>query len=320
METTIQLTDLATDVLNGLRSKPKYLNSKYFYDARGSLIFQKIMHMPEYYLTDCELEIFETQKQSIYDAFKLDHLPFDIVELGAGDGLKTKILLAHFLGQNPQIRYIPVDISEKAVLTLEKELKQEIPHLKVIGKIGDYFGLMEELSRIDKTPKVLLFLGSNIGNFNHEQAINFLTQVKTAMNPDDKLFIGFDLKKDPEIILEAYNDPHGYTASFNLNLLRRINEELGGDFELMKFKHHEVYNPQTGTAKSYLVSLAKQSVYIGAIDKTITFDPWEPIFMEMSQKYDISLIQNLAQNSGFVIRQNFYDSRRYFMNSLWELA
>jgi len=206
------------------------------------------------------------------------------------------------------------------VLTLEKELKQEIPHLEVIGKIGDYFGMMEELSRIDKTPKVLLFLGSNIGNFNEKQSIIFFKKLREVMNPEDKLFIGFDMKKDPETIIKAYNDPHGNTASFNLNLLRRINNELDGNFELLKFKHHEVYDPQTGTAKSYLISLAKQSVYISALDKTIEFDPWEPIYMEMSQKYDISLIQNLAQNSGFVIRHNFYDSRRYFMNSLWELA
>jgi len=159
METTIQTTDLAKDVACGLTAFPKYLNSKYFYDASGSIIFQQIMHMPEYYLTDCELEIFRSQKKAIYNAFRLDHQPFDVVELGAGDGLKTKILLAYFFRENAAIRYIPIDISELTVKNLEKELNWEIPNLQVAGKIGDYFSMMEELSRIDKTPKVLLFLG-----------------------------------------------------------------------------------------------------------------------------------------------------------------
>ncbi len=319
MEKTIPATELARDVAEGLSAKPKYLNSKYFYDARGSAIFQKIMHMPEYYLTDCELEIFEDQKAQIYQNFKLDHQPFDIVELGAGDGLKTKILLRYFLRENQGIRYIPIDISKESVINLEQELNQEIPDLQVIGKIGDYFGMMEELSRIDKTPKVLLFLGSNIGNFNRERSVAFLRQLRNVMNPADKLFIGFDLKKDPDTILKAYNDPHGYTSSFNINLLRRINDELDADFELMNFKHHEVYDPQTGTAKSFLISRKKQTVRIEALDLNIEFDNWEPIYMEMSQKYDEEMIRYLSHQAGFMIARNFTDKRSYFMNSLWKL-
>lgn len=319
MEITLQSTELAIDVLKGLTSNQKYLNSKYFYDARGSRIFQKIMNMPEYYLTNCEEEIFHKQKQLIYESFLNNKKPFEIVELGAGDGIKTKILLDYFLKQGTDFSYIPIDISEEAVLNLINDLENELPELEVKGKIGDYFQMMEELSKIDKTQKILLFLGSNIGNFNEQETIKFLNHLRKVMNPVDKLFIGFDLKKDTDIIIRAYDDPHGYTASFNLNLLRRINDELGANFELLKFKHHEVYDPQSGTAKSFLVSQEKQMVYIGAIEAKIYFEKWEPIFMEMSQKYDLHMIKNLADASGFEILRNFSDSRQYFLNSLWKL-
>lgn len=319
MQTTIQITQFEKDVTEGLSASPKYLNSKYFYDAIGSAIFQKIMHMPEYYITDCELEIFSTQKDSIFNDLQFSNSAFDVVELGAGDGLKTKVLLEFFKSQNPELKYVPIDISEKAVITLERELKEEMPDLQVEGKIGDYFELMKAMNQTHKNPKLILFLGSNIGNFNQQKSIDFLEQIRNVMNRDDKLFIGFDLKKDPEIILNAYNDPHGYTASFNLNLLRRINEELDGTFELLKFGHYEVYDPLSGTAKSYLVSRVEQTVKIEAIGKNIHFKKWEPIFMEMSQKYDEEMIQDLADAAGFEIDQNFTDRRRYFMNTLLKL-
>ena len=318
MQSTISITELANDVDEGLSSDPKYLNSKYFYDAIGSAIFQKIMHMPEYYLTDCELEIFNQQKKSIFQHLNLNDQAFDVVELGAGDGLKTKILLEYFLDQNPAIKYIPIDISDEAVINLEKDLRRELPNLNVEGKIGDYFGMMEALNEIDTSPKVIMFLGSNIGNFNHQKSIDFLSHLGEVMNANDNLILGFDLKKDPDIIMNAYNNPHGYTASFNLNLLRRINEELDGTFELLKYEHFEVYDPQTGTAKSYLISKTEQSVKIGALEKIIHFKKWEPVFMEMSQKYDEEMIQNLADEAGFEIIKNFTDDRQYFINSIWK--
>jgi len=139
------------------------------------------------------------------------------------------------------------------------------------------------------------------------------------MNQYDKLFIGFDLKKDPQIILDAYDDPHGHTAVFNLNLLQRLNDELGANFNLNNFKHQEVYNPQTGTAKSFLVSLEKQSVHIKVLSKSFEFDKWETIYTEMSQKYDLNMITSFANQCGFEIVRNFFDNRQYFMNSLWKL-
>ena len=319
METTTQVSGLAQSVLQGLSAKSKFLSSRYFYDDEGSKIFQDIMRMPEYYLTDCELEIFETQKQAIYEAFSKDDHPFDLVELGAGDGMKTKVLLQHILTKISDFNYLPIDISEIAVLNLISELKHEFPNLKTEGKIGDYFQIMEELSHSDNTPRVLLFLGSNIGNFSNREAIEFLHQLRGVMNPADQLFIGFDLKKNPDIILKAYDDPHGHTAAFNLNLLHRINMELNADFNLLNFKHHESYNPKTGTAESFLVSLKPQDVHIGELHMHVHFEAWECIHMEQSQKYDGPMIQSMAEQAGFKIVRNFYDSRQYFANSLWKL-
>nr|NQU92296.1 L-histidine N(alpha)-methyltransferase [Bacteroidota bacterium] len=315
---TIQ-TDFAKDTLEGLSSRAKYLSSKYFYDERGSKIFQDIMHMPEYYLTDCELEIFNTQKQGIYNEFARQQAHFELIELGAGDGLKTKILLSHFLNYKADFKYTPIDISEEAVKNLVTDLENEVPGLHVNGQIGDYFDLIDDFNFNGHIKKIILFLGSNIGNFNEQKSLDFFNQLRTVLNPQDQVFIGFDMKKDPDVIMKAYNDPHGHTAAFNLNLLRRINDELDADFETKNFKHQEVYDPQTGAAKSYLVSQIKQKVIIRNLNQTIWFKAGERIFTEMSQKYDLNMINDLATKSGFSIVRNFSDRRQYFVNSLWNL-
>jgi dimethylhistidine N-methyltransferase len=320
MEQILITTEFAKDVDLGLSASPKFLKSKYFYDANGTKIFQDIMKMPEYYLTNCEEEIFQLQKKQLFESFTNAQNHFEIVELGAGDGKKTRILLEYFLEQGSKIKYIPIDISEEAIVQLSARMIRDIPGLDLEGKVGDYFHLMEEISNYDKTDKVLFFLGSNIGNFTEKESIGFLRHLRAVMNPGDKLFTGFDLKKDPEVILKAYNDPHGYTASFNLNLLRRINEELGADFELLKFMHKEVYDPVTGAAKSYLVSRENQTVTIRGLKKAYRFEKWEPVYMERSQKYDLTMIEHLAEKSGFAVVRNFTDSRQYFMNSLWKVV
>lgn len=312
----IILSTFAKDCLDGLSANKKYLSSKYFYDKRGSEIFQDIMRMPEYYLTDCELEIFEQQKEAIYHAFSNHSSAFELVELGAGDGLKTKILLSHFLDQNLDFEYAPIDISESAVHQLLADLKKELPRLKTKALIGDYFHLLEELNHQD-IPKVIMFLGSNIGNFSWEEALSFLSQLRNQMKDKDQLFIGFDLKKDPKVILNAYSDPHGHTAAFNLNLLQRINRELDADFNLSNFKHLETYDKESGATKSFLMSQQKQKVHLAILDEELSFEKGESIFMEISQKYDESMIQRLASKAGFVLKQNFYDSRKYYLNSLW---
>ena len=318
MEKTSLQKGFAKDVLNGLTAEEKYLSSKYFYNDRGSEIFRNIMRMPEYYLTNCELEVFEIHKDAMLKAFTENATRFELLELGAGDGLKTKILLKHFLSKAIDFKYAPIDISEEAVKTLINDLEKELPDVKTEGLVGDYFDLISNIGVNGYTKKVILFLGSNIGNFDEPTALHFLNQLHRAMNPQDQLLIGFDLKKDPQLILDAYNDPHGHTAAFNLNLLQRINDELQADFNLTNFAHREEYNPETGTAKSFLVSLKKQHVTINGAETTIRFEKDEKIFMEMSQKYDLQMIASLATKSGFEIEKNFFDSREYFVNSLWK--
>ncbi len=312
-------TRFAEDVLKGLSSTPKYLSSKYFYDDEGSRIFQKIMQMPEYYLTDCELEIFQKQRQKIYELFALNSKSFDLIELGAGDGIKTAILLEHFVGQDAAFEYMPIDISGEVVSKLTQMMSNRLPSLKINGKTGDYFEMMDAINRYDHCKKVLLFLGSNIGNFNEQEAHSFLVKLHAAMQKNDLLFIGFDLKKDSNVILKAYNDPQGYTAAFNLNLLKRMNRELRADFYLDNFEHEEFYDVATGRAESYLFSLKKQMVNFPDFHRNITFEKGESVFMEMSQKYDLEMINEMAKNSGFEVVRNFHDSRLYYVNSLWKV-
>lgn len=317
METEAQLSTFETDTLNGLSAKQKYLSSKYFYDSKGSKIFEDIMRMPEYYLTDCEMEIFLNHKQQIARAFGNPENEFELIELGAGDGLKTKILLAHLLENKYKFKYIPIDISAKSIRELQQDLEKNLPELKFDGLIGDYFQLIAGLNGFKQ--KAVLFLGSNIGNFAEEKSSLFLQQLNEVLNPGDQILIGFDLKKDPEIILPAYNDPHGLTAAFNLNLLYRINNELDADFIPENFFHQETYDPETGTAKSFLVSKKSQSVQIPKLEKTFRFNENEKIFMERSQKYDLPMIEKLAVQSGFKIAANYFDSRKWFVNSLWKV-
>jgi len=317
MEQKLLLSQLATDTLKGLSSNRKYLLSKYFYDDQGSRIFQDIMNMPEYYLTDCEHEIFSFQKEEITGAICDDFLGFNLVELGSGDGMKTKILLKHLVEKSIHFQYMPVDISAKANNELVESLKSEIPDLQVEAKIGDYFRKLKDLNGHASIPKIILFLGSNIGNFSDSETEAFLHQLSAYTNSGDKVLIGFDLKKSPKTIMDAYNDPHGHTRRFNLNHLVRLNRELDSDFNVGQFEQHTVYDPKTGDVKSYLVSKSEQKVHIGALEQDFHFRQWETIFMERSRKFDLPTIEKLAEKSGFKVVQNFTDKRNYFVDSLW---
>lgn len=305
----------ALSVLEGLQRVPKQISSKYFYDEHGDRLFQQIMRMPSYYLTDSEYEIFDRQKGSILQ--QIGSHPFDLIELGAGDGLKTKVLLRHLLEKGVAFKYRPVDISSSVLDTLQGSLQEELPNLEVAPLHGEYFQVLEELQQLgDHQKKVIFFLGANIGNLTREESLAFLSQLNDLLAPGDMLLLGVDLKKDPAVILEAYNDPEGITAAFNLNLLHRINRELDGNFDVDQFKHWETYNPLSGETKSYIVSKVQQEVEIGAISTLIHFDAWEAIEVELSQKYSVEEVEQLAKNAGFRLVKNFFDSKRYFIDSL----
>lgn len=317
MNQTKQTTTFADDILKGLSDSPKHLSSKYFYDDEGSRLFVEIMKLPEYYLTRSELEIFTNQAADIYRALGADHETFDLLELGAGDGSKTSLLVEHFIEEESDFRYIPVDISKEALGYLTAKFKEKFPKLEIIPEAGDYFETLETLSSQSQRRKIILFLGSNIGNFLGEQAIAFFKGLRGSMNKSDLLFVGFDLHKNPKTILNAYDDTRGITSRFNLNLLKRINRELGANFKVEEFLHYASYHPIEKAARSFLISQKKQTVHIEALNKSFEFEQWEPIFMEISQKYDMKTIESLAAASGFEIVRNFFDSNSFYVDSLW---
>ena len=315
--TTLELSQFAEDVLNGLSSTPKTLSSRYFYDDEGTRLFQQIMQLPEYYLTRAELKIFAEQKEAIGEAFTSGADAIDLVELGAGDGTKTAVLIDHLLKKSVDLTYSPIDISQEANDVLSQRFRSQFPDLRINPHTGDYFKVLGSLKNSNGRRKVLLFLGSNIGNFQQERALDFFGRLRDVMNTDDRLFIGFDMQKDPRVIVAAYDDAQGVTAEFNLNLLRRINRELGGDFDTSKFSHYAQYRPAECAARSFLISREKQTVNIKALDRSFDFEQWEAIFMEISQKYKPPMIEELADKSGFEIEKEFVDTENFYLDSLW---
>jgi dimethylhistidine N-methyltransferase len=317
---TLLNTTFKKEVFEGLSAYPKYLSSKYFYDKKGDRLFQEIMAMPEYYLTGCEFQILSTYTETIGELFRDRENGLDLIELGAGDGKKTKVLLKYMAENNFNFVYKPIDISENAVELLSNNLAQEMPILNVDAEVGEYFEVLERLKGFNKRKKVIMVLGSNIGNLKHPKAIEFLSKLKDAMLPDDLLFMGFDQKKEPQKILNAYNDETGITETFNKNVLTRINRELGGNFDLNKFKHWEVYDPETGTAKSFLVATEAMEVSIEALKLTVNFDQWETIHTEISQKYDDKIVGWLAEEAGLKIETSFTDKKEYYKDYVFRKA
>lgn len=306
---------VAQAVEEGLFKEQKTLPSWLFYDHQGDRIFQEIMHMPEYYLTGCEYEILQMNAAAILKRFQ-QLGAFQLIELGAGDGLKTEILLKHFTQQQADFTYHPIDISAAVLTQLQDRLSTSLPNLPFFPQQGDYDKALEKLNLSSDKRKVILFLGSNIGNFSVTEAGAFLQRIKKSMHANDLLFVGMDLKKDPRMIQRAYDDAQGITKSFNLNLLIRLNRELGGNFMLDQFSHYPTYNPETGEAKSYLVSLRQQDVYFEALQKTVRFKRWEHIHTEVSIKYDQQMIEQLAEVSCLTIEYQYYDCKHYFSDVL----
>lgn len=310
--------NLAEDVRKGLSSEQKRLPSKYFYDARGDELFQEIMTLSEYYLTQSELEIFQNQTAKILEVFNTSHEFFDLLEFGAGDGTKTKILVRQLIKNGAKFRYLPIDISNDVLKGLKEDFKKDFPSLDIAPRNKDYFSALSDVYSESDKPKLILFLGSSIGNFNTSQAIKFLAELNEKLRSGDQALIGFDLRKNPHTIITAYNDSRGVTKQFNLNLLERINRELDANFDIHQFDHYPFYDPESGLAKSYIVSLKKQIVNIKACNLEIEFKNGECIHTEISKKFTIEEIENIAAKSGFRVVKHFFDSRHYYTNTLIE--
>ena len=301
------LTELAQHVAEGLHRAPKSLSSMYFYDDAGSRLFQQIMALPEYYPTRAEFAIFREHGAAIAAALSpAGGGDFALVELGAGDGAKTKLLLRELLAAGTSFTYAPVDISAGAMAGLVAALKQELPGLQVVPVVADYAMALTQLPNRPGS-KAVLFLGSNIGNFGPAERLDFLRQLAAPLAPADRLLIGFDLQKDPRRIRAAYDDAQGVTAAFNLNLLTRLNRELGADFDLAHWQHYTDYSPLNGAVRSFLVSTRAQQVRVAALDEIFDFAAWEVIHTENSYKFTLPQIEALAAEAGLRVVEYFTD-------------
>lgn len=278
-------------------------------------MFQQIMELPEYYLTKLEHQILSRQRKEILYAIDTQN-PFQLVDLGAGDAYKTKLLLSELVASKADFSYVPLDISEDQLNLLLEDMHHRWPHLEVQALAAEYFQGLEWLNQNRRQRKVVLFLGSNIGNFDLPEAQNFLCALRQTLNPEDSFLLGLDLKKDPEKIRRAYDDAAGVTSAFNLNLLHRINKELQGDFDLDQFQHFAEYDPLEGTMRSFLVSRQAQEVHIGALKQTFRFEAWEAIHTENSYKFTLRQVEEMAGSCGFTIQEVFTDKTFGFADVL----
>ena len=309
----------AIDILEGLSQKPKRIPSVYLYDKKGSELFRLITTMDVYYLTQSEQEILTACREELSES--LAGQSFNLIELGAGDGRKTMSLIECFIKKRFQFEYITLDISPESVNGLTLSLEERFsPGLKVTGIVAEYFDGLRWLAGKNTSKNLALFLGSSIGNFAPRAAGRFLRRLWDCLNPEDRLLIGFDLRKDIKLLNGAYNDSQGVTREFNMNVLDRINRELGGEFDREKFAYYSSYQLATHAVESYLVSTRKQQVFIRDLDASFSFEAWEPIHTESSHKYLESDIVSLAGETGFEVVKNFFDSRGYFVDSLWRVV
>lgn len=298
----------AEDVKVGLTAGNKFLLPKYFYDEKGSALFDKICLTDEYYITRTESEILRSYCKELT---QLNCNKKATVELGSGSAVKTKYILDAFLSAKGNITYIPIDVST-ILIDSAKELLRLNDSLCIDGIIGEYEKGLILSAELCKGPKMIIFLGSSIGNLTPDEAKKFVKFVSDNMSEEDSLLIGFDMVKDIEVLNKAYNDSMGVTTEFNLNLLVRINNELGGHFDLAEFEHQAFFNGQETRIEMHLVSKSKQDVRIDSINETIHFEKGEKIHTENSYKFTDKMIEELAEYSELGIVSKKKDAKGYF--------
>ncbi len=303
----------ARDVLSGLTASPKYLSCCYFYDREGSRLFEEICELPEYYLTRAEREILEAQADEM-----VARLPGHtrVVELGSGNSAKTRLLLAALLRRQQPVHYVPIDICSTTLQETSQALLDEFAGLQITPLAAEYSEALAQLCRLPTQPQLILWLGSNIGNFHRPEAAAFLRRVVTLMSAEDRLLVGMDLRKDRKILEAAYDDARGVTAEFNLNLLVRINRELDADFDLNAFRHRAIFNEEAGRIEMYLVSTRNQRVRIRALNHEVDFAAMEAIHTENSYKYSLTEISELAAAAGLRLERQWFDRENRFSENL----
>ncbi len=310
----VLLESFSRDVGLGLGDMRKHLPCRYFYDYEGSLLFEDICGLPEYYQTRTEKKILESSAAEIIGGMPEDVV---LVELGSGSSVKTTIIIEALLTKHGRASYTPIDISRSMLEESAAQLRNAYDGLEVVSIAAEYREGLKQLRNFDKRPELILWLGSSIGNFERDAAVAFLKDITTGLSPHDRLLVGFDLVKDVDILKSAYNDSQGVTAAFNLNLLARINRELGGNFDLDSFKHIAEYNTELNRIEMYIVSNRDQDVRTEAMDRTFHFDEGERIHTENSHKYTHEAIEKIAGEAGLHIIRQWQDPRDLFNLTLF---
>ena len=308
-------SSFADDVRRGLTSTPKVLYPKYFYDELGSRLFEAITALPEYYVTRTEAEILRAHAGEIAAALGG---PLWMLELGSGDGQKTRLLIEALLARQEKLEYVPVDISESAVALSSQALLLSYPDLRITAYIGEYHAALRAIRKERTLPgrTLVLFLGSTLGNLDSEERLVLLRDVRNLLDPGEGFLLGVDLEKPERVLIPAYDDPLGVTAAFNLNLLVRINRELGGGFDLAAFRHRARYNRVEGRIEMHLESRQDQRVPIRSLGIEVPFAAGETIHTENSYKFRPEQIAALAAATGFEVRRTWTDSRGWFASNL----
>jgi len=300
------MTPFLSDVVTAPSSRPKQLSPKYFYDHAGSVLFDRICDLPEYYVTRTEHAILEAHASTMVSRLPS---PCRVVEPGAGSGNKTRLLL-RALGPERCAAYVPVDIAREFLHESAAKIRADIDWLKVRPVVGDFAGDVSLAPAPKDVSTVIFFPGSTIGNFDPADAARLLSRFRKLAGPDGAVLLGVDLKKEPALLHSAYNDAQGVTAAFNKNVLRRINRELGGDFDLDGFDHHALYDPTHGRVEMHLVAKRRQTVTIAG--RRFDFEHGESICTERSYKYDLPSAARLAQRAGLVLGDAWLDRARRF--------
>jgi dimethylhistidine N-methyltransferase len=305
--------DFERSVVEGLCASPKFLPCRFFYDAEGSRLFEEICNLPEYYLTRAERAILVERAGDIVARTPPGAA---LVELGSGSAAKTRLLIEALLARDGEARFVPVDISEAMLRESSEVLHADYPSLEILAVCAEYEEGLRRVREAVRGPKLVVWLGSNVGNFERAAAAEFLGRLRGSMKPEDRLLLGVDLRKDREVLEAAYDDARGVTARFNKNLLARINRELRGRFDLESFRHCARYLEEEGRIEMHLVSERAQKVEIAAAGIVVPFERGEAIHTEDSYKYSLEEIDALARRAGFGVEERWLDPEGLFSLTL----
>jgi L-histidine Nalpha-methyltransferase len=303
----------ARDVAYGLAAPRKWLPPKYFYDERGSQLYEQICALPEYYPYRAEREILGIYATQVHA--EIGHLA--LVEFGSGSATKTRHLLSAYEWAGQPFRYCPVDISREILWQTANRLVQEYRHVEIHAMHADFAGQPEVIQAFQLERKAVAFFGSSLGNFTPAESVEFLRRTAATLGPEDVFLLGIDLKKSPAILLPAYDDAQGVTAAFNRNILHRINRELGGRFDPHSFEHLALYNEEQSRIEMHLRSRQAQRVPIVKIEQVVSFAEDETIHTESSYKYTVDDVRDLGYQANLALRRAWFDARRYFLLALF---